>query len=634
LINKVVCHGSKVIRLIVCVILLTLCNTVVASTEKSFEQLVKETEELKNKSPNQAYLFLQGYEDIVQEQPLEKQLSFYKVKGEVLIDQGYYHKGKQVAEKGLQMAKQLVSPGKVMIELLYVRGFAVESLGDLEAAKADYINALEIAESINDQKNVAVGLTNIGAIYYLTEEFERSLTVFNDALRIAKLIKDEELLGFINSEFGILYAYIGEETQSMRFYKKSYEHYKNANNAFYAYNSLRNIAVNHSSNQRYNEAIKIYNEIIENADAISNVEIIASTYSGLAWAHLNKEDRDEEAAYQYIIIAGQYAAQSQQHEIPLSFLLDKGYILFNIERYDEALEAAHKAELLLNNDKRYLNTVATLNVLYLKAESYLKLNQVKKAYQEMSAYLEYAVGLKDKSNIDAVEDLRMRYESERADLENQLLSQQEKLQNAELNEAKREIENQNFFMAIIACVSLALAWLLVKLIKGQKSLYKASRTDSLTGVANRRRLFELGERQLKSAYEENSDFSILLVDVDDFKQINDTFGHKAGDTVLKEIAIIGGDLLRQSDWIGRYGGEEFIVFLPQTSLSQAEEIAERLCNAISLYRWKDITEETVTVSIGGASNEVSDVSFQSLINLADERMYKAKELGKNRVCCQ
>lgn len=614
--------------------MLTFCNAVVASTEKTFEQLVKETELLKNKSPNQAYLFLQGYEDIVQEQPLEKQLAFYKVKGEVLIDQGHYHKGKQVAEKGLQMAKQLVSPGKVMIELLYVRGFAVESLGDLEAAKADYINALEIAESINDKKNVAVGLTNIGAIYYLTEEFERSLTVFNDALRIAKLIKDEELLGFINSEFGILYAYIGEETQSMRFYQKSYEHYKNANNAFYAYNSLRNIAVNHSSNQRYNEAIKIYNEIIENADEISNVEIIASTYSGLAWAHLNKEDRDEEAAYQYIVIAGQYAAQSQQHEIPLSFLLDKGYILFNIERYDEALETAHKAELLLNNDKRYLNTVATLNVLYLKAESYLKLNQAQKAYQEMSAYLEYAVSLKDKSNIDAVEDLRMRYESERADLENQLLAQQEKLQSAELNEAKREIDNQNLYMAIIACVSLVLAWLLVKLIKGQKSLYKASRTDSLTGVANRRRLFELGERQLKSAQEQQSEFSILLVDVDNFKQINDTFGHKAGDTVLKEIAVIGGDLLRQSDWIGRYGGEEFIVFLPSTSISQAEEIAQRLCNAISLYSWTDITENAVTVSIGGASNETSDVSFQSLINLADERMYKAKEAGKNGVCCQ
>jgi diguanylate cyclase len=617
----------------VCVTLLTLCNTVVANTEKTFEQLVKETEVLKNKSPNQAYLFLQSYEDIVQEQPLEKQLAFYKVKGEVLIDQGYYHKGKEVAEKGLQMAKQLVSPGKVMIELLYVRGFAVESLGDLEGAKADYINALEIAESIDDQKNVAVGLTNIGAIYYLTEEFERSLTVFNDALRIAKLIKDEELLGFINSEFGILYAYIGEETQSMRFYQKSYEHYKNANNAFYAYNSLRNIAVNHSSNQRYNEAIKIYSEIIENAEAISNVEIIASTYSGLAWAHLNKEDRDEEAAYQYIIIAGQYAAQSQQHEVPLSFLLDKGYILFNIERYDEALEAAHKAELLLNNDKRYLNTVATLNVLYLKAESYLKLNQAEKAYQEMSAYLDYAVSLKDKSNIDAVEDLRMRYESERADLENQLLAQQEKLQSAELNEAKREIDNQNLYMAIIACVSLALAWLLVKLIKGQKSLYKASRTDSLTGVANRRRLFELGERQLKAAQEQGSEFSILLVDVDNFKQINDSFGHKAGDTVLKEIAIIGGDLLRQSDWIGRYGGEEFIVFLPNTSITQAEEIAIRLCNAIRLYSWTDITENAVTVSIGGASNEATDVSFQSLINLADERMYKAKEAGKNGVCC-
>ena len=614
--------------------MLTLCNTVVANSELTFEQLVKETEVLKSKSPNQAYQFLKEYEHLVEDQPLEKQLSFYKVKGEVLIDQGLYHKGKQVAEKGLKMAKQLVSPGKVMIELLYVRGFAVESLGDLEAAKADYINGLEIAESIKDQKNVAVGLTNIGAIYYLTEEFERSLTVFNDALRIAKLLKDEELLGFINSEFGILYAYIGEETQSMRFYQKSYEHYKNADNAFYAYNSLRNIAVNHSSNQRYTEAIKIYNEIIDNAEAISNVEIIASTYSGLAWAHLNKEDRDEEAAYQYIIIAGQYAAQSQQHEIPLSFLLDKGYILFNIERYDEALQVAHKAELLLNNDKRYLNTVATLNVLYLKAESYLKLNETEKAYQEMSAYLEYAISLKDKSNIDAIEDLRMRYESERADLENQLLSQQKKLQNAELNEAKREVESQNIFMAFIACISLFLAWFLVKLIRGQKSLYRATRTDSLTGVANRRSLFELGERQLKAASEDNTDFSILLVDVDDFKAINDSFGHKTGDTVLKEIALIGSDLLRHSDWIGRYGGEEFIVFLPETNLTQAEEIANRLCKAISLYRWNHIADYSVTVSIGGASNTTKDLSFQSLINQADERMYKAKESGKNRVCCQ
>jgi len=606
--------------------------------DDGFEQFVKKIETLQDSNPSEAYHFFQSVEKHLPVQSslsITNQIVFYKLQSEVYLEQAQYDFVVKSASKGLELAKQLSSPSIVITELLYARGFAIESLGDLDAAQKEYRAGLEIAESLNNKKFIVTGLANLGALYYLTEKFDRAFIVLNDALALTKKFDDDETKGFIHAELGILYSYIGQEDKSMEFYQKSYEYYQKAGKNFYAYNSLRNIAINHSYKERYEEAIVIYKEIIENADKIGNIEVIAGVYTGMAWAQLKKADKDPEAAYQYMLIASQYAEQAQQHDIPLSHAIDKAYLLMEMERYQEALASSELAEQYIKEYQpgQYAQTVSKLNLWYLKAEIYFKLADYENAFLVQEKYASFALSLAGRSNFAELDEIRMRYESEQADLQKKILEQNESVQSLLLQETQHEIENKQLLVTVIAVLALILAWTLVKVISGQKQLFKVSNTDSLTGVANRRLLIDLGNKQFAHAKKSQEQLSILMLDVDDFKAVNDDYGHKIGDSVLKDIASIGHNCMRSYDKFGRVGGEEFMALLPNTSNEEAQQIAERLRLFIFEHRWGYELDRSVSVSIGVAHyDEERHQRFEQLLKSADVLLYQAKHTGKNKVC--
>jgi diguanylate cyclase (GGDEF)-like protein len=152
-------------------------------------------------------------------------------------------------------------------------------------------------------------------------------------------------------------------------------------------------------------------------------------------------------------------------------------------------------------------------------------------------------------------------------------------------------------------------------------------TDLLTGARNRRALESLLEEEVTRAERHGRDLSILLFDLDNFKNINDTYGHIQGDDVLKRVASIVKQQLRQSDELGRWGGEEFMVMCPETDIAQACFIAERLREAIAEADWEGLT---VTVSFGIARKQESELPG-SLYERADQALYAAKRAGRNCV---
>ena len=126
--------------------------------------------------------------------------------------------------------------------------------------------------------------------------------------------------------------------------------------------------------------------------------------------------------------------------------------------------------------------------------------------------------------------------------------------------------------------------------------------------------------------------SVLLIDVDHFKHINDTFGHLTGDVVLKELAEILSEVLRTPDVVCRYGGEEFAAFLPETSMGGAFSTAERLRAAVEGHQFCSGNPTIdVTVSIGVTQTDQRDKRYEKALNRADQALYKAKESGRNRV---
>jgi len=156
--------------------------------------------------------------------------------------------------------------------------------------------------------------------------------------------------------------------------------------------------------------------------------------------------------------------------------------------------------------------------------------------------------------------------------------------------------------------------------------------DPLTQVLNARAYYTACEQQIAQSQRSGQPFSVLFVDLDHFKSINDTHGHAAGDEVLRTVAQTLAAQLRRSDLLGRIGGEEFSVFLPQTALAGALQVAESLRLALQQCR-PDIgsTRLDITASIGVASHNSGARDIQTIQQRADEAMYEAKKAGRNRV---
>ncbi|WP_223806999.1 diguanylate cyclase [Marichromatium sp. AB31] len=162
----------------------------------------------------------------------------------------------------------------------------------------------------------------------------------------------------------------------------------------------------------------------------------------------------------------------------------------------------------------------------------------------------------------------------------------------------------------------------------QEELRAASFTDGLTGLYNRRYLFSMLGKEVDMFHRYHQPLSIFLFDLDDFKKINDQYGHPVGDEVLVRVAEELRQCVREVDVIGRYGGEEFMVILPHAHLSAAREVAERIRVQVSALGWP---QAGLRVTISGGVCEFNGVSVDAFVKLADDSLYRAKKAGKDQV---
>ena len=165
----------------------------------------------------------------------------------------------------------------------------------------------------------------------------------------------------------------------------------------------------------------------------------------------------------------------------------------------------------------------------------------------------------------------------------------------------------------------------------EAELLRLVATDPLTGLSNRRNLLEAGQREFQLYLRHQRPLSVCLMDIDHFKRINDSYGHPIGDLVLIRLAEVCRSTLRTADLCGRFGGEEFVIILPDTPLETACNAAERLRSRLE----KEIVDTPAgsirfTVSIGVACAESNHSSIDDVIRMADVYMYAAKNSGRNR----
>jgi diguanylate cyclase (GGDEF)-like protein/PAS domain S-box-containing protein len=233
---------------------------------------------------------------------------------------------------------------------------------------------------------------------------------------------------------------------------------------------------------------------------------------------------------------------------------------------------------------------------------------------------DFYVDIKDKENLDrlfdSVSDIR--------DVEVQMKTAQARAFTAEL--AAIAVDYSGAPAVLIALNDVS------QRKEMEAELFRQASTDALTGISNRRYFHNQAEQELRRARRFARDMTVMMIDIDNFKLINDTYGHATGDAVIQGVVKRSLESLRQSDSLGRIGGEEFAVLLPETSIAAAHDVAERLRAHI---QDKPIIAEhnaiACTASIGIAQLSAQDGTIDDLLKRADTALYAAKNNGRNRV---
>ena len=166
-----------------------------------------------------------------------------------------------------------------------------------------------------------------------------------------------------------------------------------------------------------------------------------------------------------------------------------------------------------------------------------------------------------------------------------------------------------------------------------EEIYRLTTIDGLTQVYNKRYFIETLEREIGRAHRYRRELSLIMFDIDHFKKINDTYGHLAGDHVLKQLASVIRSRIRREDILARYGGEEFAIILPEIDNYNAVQFAEKIRGIVekAVFRFED-TDIPVTISIGCASMTTELQEPHEFVRVADGHLYTAKSQGRNRVC--
>lgn len=369
--------------------------------------------------------------------------------------------------------------------------------------------------------------------------------------------------------------------------------------------------------------------ILENSDPLPINDRILSLLSLAKKQSIDNKAKVEDVLLQLEEINSNFNASEQFLILFIKGLLDqvRGNPNKAIHWFEESL--AYRKDI--PNKQKVLPEFS--EVFLVLASEYANKGEFKKAFDSKEKYIDNGYIYFDDIRVEKIAELNTKYETDHKVQQNELLANQNKIKRLKVIEAenKKFSQQRNIFILVITVIVFII--LLLRQIKVRKKLKYLAKTDTLTKLYNRRTLFEKGAEKVEKAINEKQSLSVILLDVDFFKNINDNYGHSIGDEVLKVIAELGSETMRSRDFFARLGGEEFAGILPGVGCAEAKAIAERLREKVAS---KDMShfniEQQITVSIGVACLEQVKSSFDDLLNAADIAMYHAKSTGRNRVC--
>ncbi len=477
-------------------------------------------------------------------------------------------------------AYQLESP-KLIADTRSVRGSMYSFQGNFAQALEDLITAQHLYDSLKLEYWALYNLTDLATSY-------RRFGDPQTAIKYYQQLEDKFIkLGDINSATGVLSEMaialeeLGEYEQALEKYQRSYQYWTEQGSVLRS----STIAVNMSG-------------------TLLKLNRIAEAQAYLAEASRSIKP-DNEAFYSFMKLF-----EAQVH-------------LMQAEPA-KAITALIDAKAAFSRVK---NTRGMAQLLLLESQTYSTQQDWKQAFISLEQYLVLHNELDAKLQSNRTTEMRTRFNTKRIETENERLVEYQRIKEHELKIVKQNKQLEYAVLILALIIILIISFFAFKQVQKSKLLEVLALTDHLTQLPNRRHTYATGEKQFSI---NPPSLALILFDADNFKAINDSYGHDIGDKALLELAKISSVHMRKNDLVGRVGGEEFLVILPQTTLKQATDIAQRIVNSIAKSDFSDIADNFgMTISAGVAAQE-KDKSFSELLQRADSALYQAKSEGRNR----
>jgi len=536
-------------------------------------------------------------------------------------------------DKSLQNIKQFyaLSPDLTShdgISLLLTHGGVLDELGKTKDAMALFLQAEKSAKATENKKLLAESYSFIANSYSNSHNDSEAIKYYHQAYLHLKELGDGLALAYLKIQMSRSYSYIYDDEKAISLAKEAIDYFNQHKYYFdelFAHNTQ---AKNYMAIKDFDSAISSYQRVIELSKKEGQEGLIEVAYLGLAKAYYRKNQNAK--ARHYFALYQDIHVNVDGPIAKIDDLILGASIAFSDKNISLAQDNIKQVETLLSTLDKNKGISWYNQVLDLKAEIAVFNQDYQSAYQYQKKARELFRSYQNIEREKVRSKYKVMFDTDQALLQNQVLERDKLLDKAALENAAQQQKLQVLFISAISIFSLCLSYFIYRQRKTSKILHKLANTDALTELANRRYTFIYAESMLAQAKKYQQNFAIIIFDVDHFKKINDTYGHPAGDIALKDIALIANEYVRSNDILGRIGGEEFLVILPNTSSEQAYEIAERIRKAIEV---KDImlgdTVVNISASFGISHLAKNQPNFNQIFHEADVALYKAKNSGRN-----
>ncbi|EIK0770801.1 diguanylate cyclase [Vibrio alginolyticus] len=660
-----------------------LCFSVQASTEKVEQEgkFLQSLEGIENQIyalPQSSLALIEALEEesLLQNQPTALLVRYWLAKATVLELLGRVEESQSVVQKGLELVRPQ-SHEYLLFKLIQMRTMVGKS--DIDTALSALDSLLETSRENGDKQLESEILLLKGRYYDEQGEFKKSYAALMSSMDVAESSGVHGLVERAALELGDVLVKIQGYDRSEALLEQAYRYFRDRRMSFNELLSVLTIAKLHKAQFQYEEAIASYQRALKLAQIIGDGRFRFRV--NLELAALYRETNQEKKMVNHLKLAENLQYRETSSAYLATFKLLQAEYMLEQQQFEIllAMIAPMLPEII---ESRYVKQ-QQMELLKVAAMAYAGSNDFKLAFETYGNYHDKFIQFSNQREVENLERQQTLFELERLEYENEDLNWNNVLQRMELENNRRTFYLLGEALLALIGVLFLMAVIFLVVNRSRLRMRRLAKTDTLTGLFNRgfledwftkpvevRRerkekpvpqskqekiqhfVFEQVE-QVKYGYlalnkwvdskldkqkmvpnkPQSGPVTLALIDVDYFKQVNDTYGHVFGDTVLTGVAKVLEETVRENDIVARFGGEEFVVVMPNTDHENALITAERLRSALSLHCF--VTEQKeevrVTCSFGVVTTEDNEMSFKSLCDQADKLLYQAKANGRNCV---